>query len=84
MLGLEIIIVLQRLNACLTNKVKESKRSLLNRKENVTKMQNRGKQTGRFSRQLISQSIMQLILQTLVPNESSCSLDSENVPGFKI
>ncbi len=27
---------------------------------------------------------MQLILQTLVPNESSCSLDSENVPGFKI
>ena len=33
--------------------------------------------TGRFSRQLISQSIMQLILQTLVSNESSCSLDSK-------
>ena len=40
--------------------------------------------TGRFSRQQISQSIMQLILQTLLPNESSCSVDSDNAPGFKI
>ena len=42
------------------------------------------RKTGRFLRQWISPSIMQLILQTLVPNESSCSLDLENVPGLKI
>ena len=61
-------------------------RSLLNEEfnGNVTKITMVGSKTGRFSRQLISQSVMQLILQTLVPNESSCSVDSENVPGFEI